>query len=105
MMVISFGSDPKEKHNSDLQSPLESHKEVEIEHISVGCEEEKWVGEQAIIVTPHKEENMAHGELVNSDFMCHCVNMIWKPLPVKISEWFSPLVMRFRYMMSKMNAV
>ena len=65
---ISFGSDPTEKHNLYLESPLEPHKEAEIEHISVGCEAEKWVGEQAIIIPPHKEENIIHGELVNSDF-------------------------------------
>ena len=65
---ISFRSDPKEKHNSYLQSPLEPHKEEEIEHISVGCEAEKWAGEQATIIPPHKEENITHGELVNSDF-------------------------------------
>ena len=45
---IYFGSDPKEKHNSYLQSSLEPHKGEKIEHISVGCEAEKWVGEQAI---------------------------------------------------------
>ena len=38
---IYFGSYPKEKHNSYLQSPLEPHKEVEIEHISLGCEAKK----------------------------------------------------------------
>ena len=65
---ISFGSDPKEKHNLYLESPLEPHKEAQIEHISVGCEVEKWVGEQAIIIPPHKEENITHGELVNSYF-------------------------------------
>ena len=65
----SFRSDPKEKHNSDLQSPLEPHKEEEIEHISVGCEPEKWAGEQATIIPPHKEENITHGELSNSDFI------------------------------------
>ena len=26
------------------------------------------MGEQAIIIPPHKEENIAHGELLNSDF-------------------------------------
>ena len=63
-----FGSDPKDKHDSDLQSPLEPHKEAENEYILVGCEAEKWVGEQAIIIPPRKEENITHGELVNSDF-------------------------------------
>ena len=33
---IYFGSDPKEKHNSYSHSPLDPHKETEIEHISVG---------------------------------------------------------------------
>ena len=63
-----FGSDSKDKNDSDLQSPLEPHKEAQIEHISVGCEAEKWVGEQAIIIPPDKEEKITHGELVNSDF-------------------------------------
>ena len=36
-----FGSDKIEKHNSYLQSPLDPHKEAQIEHISVGCEAEK----------------------------------------------------------------
>ena len=37
-------------------------------HISVGCEAEKWVGEQTIIIPRHKEENITHGKLVNYDF-------------------------------------
>ena len=65
---ISFRTDPKEKQNSDLQAPLEPHKEEQIEHISVGCEPEKWAGEQATIIPPHKEENITHGDLLNSDF-------------------------------------
>ena len=47
MILISFRYDPKEKHNLYLDSPLEPHNEAKIEHISVGCEAEKWVGEQA----------------------------------------------------------
>ena len=69
-----FGSDPKEKHDSNLQSPLEPHKEAQNEHISVGCEAEKWAGEQAIIIPPHKEEKITHGELVNSDFYVSLCN-------------------------------
>ena len=46
-----FGSDPKEYYKSELQSPLEPHKEEENKATPLGCELENLVEEQDTLVS------------------------------------------------------
>ena len=53
-----FGSNPKGYYKSELQSPLEPHKEEEDKATPLGCELENLVEEQTTIVPLHEEGNM-----------------------------------------------
>ena len=53
-----FGSDPKEVHKSDLQSPSEPHNEDENNATPLGCEAEILEEEQATIVSVQEDCNV-----------------------------------------------
>ena len=79
-----FGSDPKEEHKSDLQSPFEIHNEVEDKSPLLGCEPESLVEEKDTIAILHEEdEDEIPRYDVISDFFkdhIHCNPQSYPPL-------------------------
>ena len=63
-----FGLDPKEDYKSQLQSPLEPHKEEEDKATLLRCEPNNSVEEQATIVSLQEEGNMKNMYAKGSDF-------------------------------------
>ena len=53
-----FGSNPKQVHKSDLQSPSEPHNEDENKATPLGCEAEFLVEEQATIVSVQEDDTV-----------------------------------------------
>ena len=53
-----FGSDPKGDYKSELQSPLEPHKEEEYRATLLDCEPEILVEENATIVSVHEDDKV-----------------------------------------------